>query len=331
VKKDRTKEKERELRYKRRELRKIRDEERVAKERAEKREYRRRKKEVDQEVFRLERELSAAREGRAEDEPVVGALPDFLVIGAMKGGTTFLYHLLTQHPLVESAATKEVHFFDALYEEGVEWYRRNFPAPRLKDGRMTITGEATPYLSHRYAPKRMAAVVAQAQLVALLRNPVDRAYSHYHQGVRRGGETRTFDEAIEAEEARSRGERDKLLNEHRASSNHSRTSYLSRGVYVEQLMRWAEHFDEEQMLVLKSEDFFERPVDVFKVVLGFLGLPEWEPADSSEPRSRNNHERKKFKGKYKREMNPETRRKLEEYFGPHNQRLYDYLGRDLGW
>jgi len=116
----------------------------------------------------------------------------------------------------------------------------------------------------------------------------------------------------------------------RPGPNRSRSSYLSRGVYVDQLVRWAEHFDEEQTLVLKSEDFFGSPVDTLKVVLGFLGLPEWEP-EPSEPRGKNSDERKKFKGKYKREMDPETRRRLEEYFEPHNQRLYDHLGVDFGW
>jgi hypothetical protein len=117
---------------------------------------------------------------------------------------------------------------------------------------------------------------------------------------------------------------------YRAGPARPRSSYLSRGVYVDQLVRWAGHFDREQTLVLKSEDFFRDPVRTLGAVLGFLGLPEWEP-DPSGPRGKNGDERKKFKGKYKQEMAPETRRRLEEYFEPHNRRLYDYLGRDFGW
>jgi hypothetical protein len=323
--------KKRELRHKRQELRKIRDKERATKEKAERREYRKRKKRIDQEIFQLERELRAEEEGRAEDEPVTGALPDFAIIGTMKGGTTFLYHLLSLHPLVEAAAAKEPHFFDfdALFDEGVEWYRQCFPKPRLKDGRMTITGEATPYMANRLAPERMAEVIPQAQLIALLRNPVDRAYSHYHQGVRRGSETRTFEEAIEAKEARSRGERDKMLDdEHHVGVNHRHSSYLSRGVYVDQLQCWSRFFDREQMLVLKSEDFFAHPGETLKVVLDFLGLPEWEPEASN---LRSKYSRKKFRGNYLQRMDPATRRRLEEYFEPHNRRLYDFLGKDLGW
>ena len=325
------KSKERELRNKRQESRRIRNEERAAKDGPLGIEHKRSKKKADLEVFRLERELRAAREGWPEDEPVTGALPDFLVIGAMKGGTTFLYHLLGQHPLVEPAAAKEPHFFDSLYDEGIEWYRQNFPTPRQKDGRTTITGEATPSMFSPQVPGRVAEVVPEARLIALLRNPVDRAYSHYQQMVRRGVEKRTFEEAVEAERAGSPADKDEMPEDgYRAGPARPRSSYLSRGLYVDHLSRWSEHFDREQMLVLKSEDFFGDPVRTLGVVLGFLGLPEWEP-DPSEPRGKNVDERKKFKGKYKQEMAPETRRRLEEYFEPHNRRLYDYLGKDFGW
>jgi hypothetical protein len=78
------------------------------------------------------------------------------------------------------------------------------------------------------------------------------------------------------------------------------------------------------MLVLKSEDFFENPKQTLKVVLEFLGLPEWEPEPSKLENKRN-------AGRYVDDMNPETRKRLEEYFEPHNRRLYDFLGNDFGW
>jgi hypothetical protein len=290
------------IKSKREELRDINKELHAAKERVERRKHKKRKKRVQQEIFRLERELRAAKEQRTEGEPVTGALPDFAVIGVTKGGTTFLYHLLTQHPHVEPAAAKELHFFDTHFDEGIEWYRGCFPTPRWKNGRRTITGEGTPYLTHRLAPERMAQVVPQARLIALLRNPVDRAYSHYQQVVRKGRETQTFEEAIARREY-----------------------FLSGGIYVDQLLRWSEFFSDEQMLVLKSEDFFERPVDTLKVVLDFLDLPDWKPEASEViPKKRN-------KGNYERGMDPATRRWLEDYFEPHNQRLYEYLGVDFGW
>jgi hypothetical protein len=132
----------RRIRRKRQELKRIRSEIFAAKEEAERTKYRRRKKRKQQELFRLERKLRAARE-HAEDNPdgrpaprvasksEIGGLPDFVIIGGKKYGTSTLYHLLTRHPHVEPAATKELHYFDGLlFDEGTEWYRRCFPPPR---------------------------------------------------------------------------------------------------------------------------------------------------------------------------------------------------------
>jgi Sulfotransferase domain len=273
-------------------------------------------KETRLEIFHLNNELDAMKAlvenaggvpsaEQVSGEPDVGALPDYVIIGAQKGGTSFLYHLLTLHPLVEPAARKELHFFDhpEHFDNGAEWYRRCFPRLSSKDGQRSITGEATPYyLFDPPVAKRMAEIVPQARLIALLRNPVDRAYSHYQMQVKRGTEPRTFEEAIEQE--------------------HS--SYVSRGIYADQLLRWFEVYSKEQMLVLKSEDFFKRPIETLKVVLTFLDLPDWEP-EASELQQR------RHSGTYKQKMDPSTRRRLEAYFEPHNQRLYECLDIDFGW
>jgi sulfotransferase family protein len=306
------------------EISRLRSEFRATKgeQRAGKTERKKRKKRAEREIFELERELHAVERRATGEEGATGALPDFLIIGGKKCGTTSLYHLLAQHPLVEPAAAKELHFFDRIFDEGIEWYRRCFPTPRWKDGRKTITGEATPYLIRPFAPERMAEVIPHARLIALLRNPVNRAYSDYQMSVRTGGEHRTFEEAVGADKkARPLGKGDEAPEHERPTGLDDNSEYLSRGVYVDQLLRWSKFFSKEQMLVLKSEDFFERPQETLKAVLDFLELPEWEP-QGWEIRK---------KGEYEEEMNPSTRRLLEEYFEPHNRRLYDYLGTDLGW
>ena len=273
-------------------------------------------KETRLEIFHLNNELDAMKAlvenagdapsaEQVSGEPEVGALPDFVIIGAQKGGTSFLYHLLTRHPLVEPAARKELHFFDnpELFDHGAEWYRRCFLRLSAEDGQRSITGEATPYyLFDPPVAKRMAEIVPKARLIAWLRNPIDRAYSHYQMQVKRGTEPRTFEEAIERQ--------------------HS--SYMSRGIYVDQLLRWFEFFSKEQMLILKSEDFFERPIETLKVVLTFLDLPDWQP-EASELQQR------RHSGTYKQKMDPSTRQRLEAYFEPYNQRLYECLGVDFGW
>lgn len=330
---ERAKQKKR-LERKKREASRLKDELRAVKRWTETSEQRKRLIQKKQEILQLTNELRAAEEQRAGSAPYsrsalqatgeseTGALPDFLIIGGKKCGTTSLYHLLTYHPYVERAAAKELHFFNSLFEEGIEWYRRCFPPPRWRDGRRTITGEATPCLSHPLAPERMAEVVPQARLIALLRNPVDRTYSDYHHRIRLGRETRTFEEAIEAEQTWLLSKEDKT-SEHRHSAGHEFYKYLTGSIYVDHLLRWSRFFAEEQMLVLKSEDFYEHPRETLKFVLNFLDLPDWEP-ETWEIRNRN-------KGPYEQQMNPATRRRLEDFFEPHNQRLYEYLGVDFGW
>ncbi len=281
------------------------------------------------EIFQIKNELRDARE-RLEslqdapptslsEEPEVGTLPDFLIIGARKCGTSTLYYHLTQHPHVERAVRKELHFFDNHFDKGVEWYRQCFPPPRWEDRRRTIAGEATPkYLFHPAVPERAAAVVPQAKLIALLRNPVDRAYSHYHGEVRHGRENRSFEEAVEEEKVRLSGG-ESAAPEHEAAP--PPFGYLAGSIYVDQLQRWSRFFSDEQMLVLKSEDFFERMPEQIERILAFLGLPAWQP-ETLEVRN---------EGTYRQEMDPATRRRLEEYFEPHNRRLYEHLGVDFAW
>jgi hypothetical protein len=294
----------------------IRKELRAATGWAERRELKKRRRAAEQEIVQLENELRTVKHQRAGDlisrngeaDDGTGALPDFAIIGQRRSGTTFLYHLLTLHPHVRRAAKKEPHFFGVFFDEGVEWYRRCFPAPRRKGGRMTITGEATPLMANRLAPERMASVIPNARLIALLRNPVDRTYSDYRQVVGKGRESRPFEEAI--------GLKDDGPDE--------KSPYVMRSVYVDQLQHWSEYFSKEQMLVLKSEELYESPVETLNTVIAFLDLPEWEPKASQLPKRRNT-------GSYEGGMESSTRERLEEYFRPHNRRLYEYLGRDFGW
>lgn len=302
----------RELSRKKKERSRIAEELRAAKraeDRSERVEQIRTMKSKQREIFLLENELRNVQAG-TEDKPRTGALPDFAIIGAPKSGTTFLYHILAKHPHVQPAAFKEPLYFDLLFDKGTGWYRGCFPAPRLIDGRRTITGEATPgYLFHPLVPQRMAQLVPQVRLIAVLRNPVDRTYSeHQFFRVRHGREKGSFEETVASYLDLPPGEKNPLR----------------KSIYVDHLVRWTSFFSEEQMLVLKSEEFFEHPEEVLDRVVGFLGLPRWKPGESDLYAKRN-------EGSYERVMDRETRRRLEEYFEPHNRRLYDYLGVDFGW
>ncbi|OYD09170.1 hypothetical protein CHM34_03860 [Paludifilum halophilum] len=249
-------------------------------------------------------------------------MPDYIIAGAQKCGTTSLYHYLTDNRYIVPAKKKEVHFFDWNYRKGTSWYTDQFPLPLKRKKRGFITGEASPYyLFHPHAAKRAFDTVPGAKIIVLLRNPVDRAYSHYNHQVRRGKENLSFEEAIEKEGARLRMERRKMLrNPNYNSQTYWRYSYLARGIYVDQLERWMKYFPRKQMLIIRSEDFYKNTGSTLRKVTGFLGVPDSSPKTTNPYKS----------GSYE-PMNPDTRQLLINYFRPHNRRLYQKLNVDFGW
>ncbi|MDF2713886.1 MAG: (Heparan sulfate)-glucosamine N-sulfotransferase [Paenibacillus sp.] len=246
-------------------------------------------------------------------------LPHFLIIGVQKGGTTSFYHYLTQHPNIASATEKEVHYFDYNFHKGIDWYKSHFPHCRNDQ----ITGEASPYyMFHPHAAKRIKAAIPSVKLIALLRNPVDRTISSYKMMYGRKKEHLSFEQAMQDETSRIRDELPKMLeNPNYFSKEHFYFSYLSRSVYADQLKPYYKLFPREQILIVKSEDLFTDPSTVYRKTLEFLNLPLWEPQNYVIIN----------KGKYKRDITKESSNKLIEYFRPHNQRLYQMLGVDLGW
>jgi hypothetical protein len=269
-------------------------------------------------------------------------LPAFLIIGAQRAGTTTLYTYLRRHPDVTGpryadtsvAWGKELHFFDENFWRGVDWYRAFFPLEirqrtMRRLGRDLVPGEGTPYyIFHPAVPARVAATLPDVRLIALLRNPVERAYSHYQLMAKTGREKLSFEEAIEAEEERLAGAEEVLLKKRpvRGASrrlrhaHHRHRAYVGRGLYADQLERWLAHFPCEQLLVLRSEDFLARPDDIYAEVFEFLGLRPWNVRDY-EPRNI---------GAYA-PIDPDVRARLEQRFAEPNARLARLLGRDFGW
>lgn len=255
-------------------------------------------------------------------------LPAFVILSVERGGTTSLYRYLCQHPWVAEAFRKEVHYFDMNAGRGLAWYRAHFPTRlealwvRLRRGHPLLTGEASPYyLYHPHVPARLARALPDARLIALVRNPVERAYSHHQMNVRQGKEDLGFAEATLREEERLRGEWERLVaDESYFSERHYRYGYLARGRYAERLEEWSKVFPRERLRVVASEDLYADPAGTLADVSAYLGLPPWTPAGFKA------YNQKPYPG-----LDPTTRRRLAEHFEPHNQRLYAWLGRDLGW
>jgi hypothetical protein len=256
-------------------------------------------------------------------------MPEFLIIGAQRSGTTSMYTYLEQHPAVVPAVLcKGVHYFDVNYTRGDAWYESHFPSRAYKAwvskraGQQALTGEGSPYyLFHPAVPSRVAATIPNVRLIAMLRDPISRAYSHYQHEVARGFETLPFEDALKVEEERLAGEDERLCADPGYYSfSHQHHSYVSRGIYVDQLRRWMALFPQEQILVLDSNDFFVRPERAYREVLAFLSL-----SDSSlkvYPTLNAHHYEP---------MSPEARRFLESAFDEPNRALTALLGRSLGW
>jgi hypothetical protein len=245
--------------------------------------------------------------------------PDFLIIGAQKAGTTSLHAYLAAHPEVSASTVKEVHYFDLSYHRGRAWYRAHFKP--LRPGQ-TLAGETSPYyLYHPLVPGRVAADLPAAKLIAVLRDPVDRAFSHHNHEVTLGFEQLSFEAALECEGKRLAGERERLMADPRLNSfAHQHHSYLDRGRYAEQLENWYAVTDTDRVLVLSSEELFEEPAATLARAQEFLELEPHLPADLS---ARN--------GRSYSPLPPGLRTRLAEGFGASNEALFRLLDRDLGW
>jgi Sulfotransferase domain len=255
-------------------------------------------------------------------------LPDYIIAGAQKAGTTSLYAYLSEHPNVDPPITKEIRYFDRFHDRGINWYRMHFPLARARvsfddAGVTTLTGESTPnYLFYPPSPERIARTLSGVKVILLLRNPVDRAFSHYQLKLKRRQEPRSFDEAVDAEIERLQADREQIAaNPDYYIQMHDRFTYLARGRYVEQIHRWQSFFAPWQLLLVESGRFFKHTGEVFERVCDFLGLPRWQPAQFGN----------RYPGRYKDKMSDATRRKLVDYFAPHNARLYAHLAMRFDW
>ena len=264
----------------------------------------------------LERAVRRARISYRGATGSLRPLPGFLIVGAQRAGSSSLFSYVIAHPQVAAPTHKELHFFDNNYFRGLPWYRRHFPLS-LRRGSPRLTGEASPYyLFHPAVPERVKATLPDVRLIAVLRDPVERAYSQYQHAVRDGHETLSFEDALEREDERLAGERERLEQDPRyLSVAHRHFSYRTRGLYAEQLEHWYATFPREQLLVLRSEDLFADPDGKLQGVYAFLGLEPFSlpsyPALNQRPYEPMSDEARAFLTEAYREPN----RRLEELLG----------------
>jgi hypothetical protein len=259
--------------------------------------------------------------------------PDFVIIGAKRGGSTSLYNYVLDHPCVVPLFPgrqhiKGAHYYDTRYARGLTWYRSHFPMEvggrhlTRPTAHPVICGEASPYyLFHPLAAERLAHDYPGARIIAVLRDPVERAYSHFRERTHHGGETLSFEEALDAEADRLRGEEERIVTEPGyLSVEHENHSYLAQGRYLDMLPRWFRFFPRERVHIAISEEFYADPDRQVNEVWKFLGLPPHRLRDQA-----------RYNYLPAPGMAPATRHRLTEALAGHNRSLADLLGRPLPW
>lgn len=251
-------------------------------------------------------------------------VPDFLIIGAQKSGTTFLMSALEQSRNFLMPALKEIHYFDINFRKSELWYRGLLPRQVDMSGRArelgsrTITGEASPYyMYYPHAAGRAHSIVPNAKIIAILRDPVERAISHYYHSKAWGFETLSIDEAFDAEESRLAPEKQRVASDpNYTSRTMGNFSYVDRGHYVGQLKNWEQYFTRNRMLILDSRSLFTAPQATLQDVCRFLEIPNFEYVGGAN--------RNVTSGKV--EVSDEFRQGLRNRFKDSNDELFEYTG-----
>jgi Sulfotransferase domain len=259
-------------------------------------------------------------------------LPDFLIIGTKRGGTTSLWNYMIRHPLVPRLFpawnTKTSHYFEENWHHGEAWYRSHFPtsaqraALEREHGGASKAGEAAPlYMFHPLAAQRVRDLLPNVKLIVLLRDPVERAYSHWKERTTEGKETLGFATALAREDERTAGERERLIAEpNYFSEPYDWWTYRARGRYLEHLEPWLQRFDTSQFYIVQSEVFYREPARVYREIQDFVGLPRFD-LDEYEV----------FNDRKSAALDGDARAELTEYYRPYNAALAERLGMTLDW
>jgi len=246
-------------------------------------------------------------------------LPDFIIAGTVRSGTTSLYYNICEHPSVLSADYDEIGFFDRNYHLGVNWYRSMFPTQKhmkeikTKTGN-SITGEDTPfYFWRKDSAKRIFNLLPNCKIIIILRNPIDRAYSNYQLGKRTGWENLSFEETIEIEKKQ-------LKNGLIPSQFDDLRSYLIKSIYSYQIKYWLDIFPKNQLKIISTEELSKNVKNTMSDLFKFLEISDYEIIKGQEKKS-----------EIYPEMIQDTRNELKSVFKDYNEELFKLINKRFEW
>ena len=248
--------------------------------------------------------------------------PDFLIISPGRCGSTSLYNYLVQHPQVIPAIRKEIGFLTHQpYNKNEKVYTAQFP-PLPKD-EIFITGEAGTGYWMNYPGERIKSYFPNIKLIIMMRNPVERAISHYKSAVKVGREKRSLEEVIDVHLGALSNLERVFIDRKVQNWQEVKPGYFLRGLYIYFIHKWLSLFPRENLLFLKSEDLFDSPESTMLKIIKFLNLPEYSllKYENYNASSQN----------YFAQISDTQRQLISDFFQPHNQRLEEYLGIRFNW
>ena len=252
--------------------------------------------------------------------------PDFIILGAQRAGTTTLFRVLNDHPdVVRPTVTKGTGYFESNYRRGWRWYRSHFPIRFLADRRTgghAMTFESSGYyLFHPLAAQRIAADLPRVKVVAMLRDPVERAYSAHRHELRRGFESEEFERALELEPERLCGEEERLRRDPAYESFAFRHhAYLTRSRYAEQVRRYVDALGADRVFLVDADRFFAEPAEELSELFAWLGLRAWLPDEVDQ-----------WNAQEREPMDSELRTRLRAVFSESDRELAKLMRRPPSW
>ena len=255
----------------------------------------------------------------------IRVIPDFLVIGAKRCGTTSLYQHLPEHPCISKSPHDNMGFFNDNFHLGVNWYKSFFPTTftrnkiKSKFGGFLAFDVTTKYMEEESTANNVYQTKPNMKIIIILRNPVDRAYSQYHLSVRQTAERRSFEDVVEENMNRL----NKESHEHyeiKPKFSVKEDNYLKKGLYALQLRYWLKIFPRENILIVSTEEFESNQQIIYNKIFEFLNISKFEVKNT----------KKMEKGNYP-PMKSETRNLLLEYFRPHNHELFELINMEFDW
>ena len=255
----------------------------------------------------------------------IRVIPDFLVIGAKRCGTTSLYQHLPEHPCISKSPYDNMGFFNDNFHLGVNWYKSFFPTTftrnkiKSKFGGFLAFDVTTKYMEEESTANNVYQTKPNMKIIIILRNPVDRAYSQYHLSVRQTAERRSFEDVVEENMNRL----NKESHEHyeiKPRFSAKEDNYLKKGLYALQLRYWLKIFPRENILTVSTEEFESNQQIIYNKIFEFLNISKFEVKNT----------KKMEKGNYP-PIKSETRNLLLDYFRPHNHELFELINMEFDW